>query len=248
LGTSTGHAPERRQRAGTLPGLALRRAQRASPALASVRTWPPPTSRHEPSGPSLPRATPALAADAIVSNGPSASLLPCAHAEVRSPYRGINAGHPFAAKARAANAAYLSGAMLPHTSHAQLRSELPLSLTVRPPPYSHLLRPSPLQPTPLATSLGTPGADCAALFVAPAESSPESELQRPPVRPSTEPHHRQPLYPNQAHKSVTGKPLVLLLTFLGRPRRRSRRILAGRAAPSGLDHIALVPFFPGSNL
>jgi hypothetical protein len=52
------------------------------------------------------------------------------------------------------------------------------------------------------------------------------------VHPSAEAHRRQPLHPNQAHKPVAGESLVLLPTFPGRPRRRSRRILAGRAAPT----------------
>jgi hypothetical protein len=86
---------------------------------------------------------------------------------------------------------------------------------------------------PLAAALEPTGADRAAPFLAPAESLPEQELQRPPPHTTAEPHHRQPLYPNQARKPIPGESHTLSLDFPTLERWRVARILVEVAALHG---------------
>jgi hypothetical protein len=84
--------------------------------------------------------------------------------------------------------------------------------------------------------LAPTGAGSATPSIAPAESSLEPSSRWTPLGRAAEPHDRQRLHLNQAHEPVAGESLVLLPTFPGQGRRRSRPIPASRAGhrPGGL--------------
>jgi hypothetical protein len=76
---------------------------------------------------------------------------------------------------------------------------------------------------------------------------PSSHLAGAPAPAATAAGHRRaPLagtfHPNQAYEPVAGESLVVSPTFLGPPRRRSRRISADIAAPWPRDPIAFLSF------
>jgi hypothetical protein len=155
----------------------------------------------------------------VVSSGLSAS--PSAEHAYRgqSPYCGVNIGlllhredtEPPVYKGR------------PLTSRAHAIAVLPGT-----PPPQHVALQSLSQPSGIPTPFPcATGANRATQFLAPAESSPEQEVQRLAPAVTAAGHYRSRPNPNFRHKPIVSEPLALLLHFPGRPR---RRILAGAAA------------------
>jgi hypothetical protein len=142
----------------------------------------------------------------ITSSGPSAFSPVTRTYRCRSPYRNINAGHRFAAKARAACAAYLSWGTCPCASRAQPRRRHrrrpPLEVTWRAPPsepHRHLYNlPWPPYCTPRAPQVScVPGQ---------ATYPSEDRSQRPPGSGAAEPPRRHALGAVQSPESVVGEP------------------------------------------
>jgi hypothetical protein len=142
----------------------------------------------------------------------------------QSLYCGVKAGVPSSLRQEAALAIKAAA------SRPRARTPSPPRLARRchraPPPVH-----SRSQVTPLASFPCTTRAMRAACVAAAPLSSPEQQLQRPPPPGAAAGHHRSRPNPNFRHKPISGEPLTLLLPFPGRPRRRSRRILAGTATP-----------------
>jgi hypothetical protein len=143
--------------------------------------------------------------------------------EVRPLYRGINVGHRFAAKARAARATYLSGEACPRASCAQPRRR-----HRRRPPSEVAWRAPPSEPHRHLGNLPwppycTPRAPQVACVPGRASCSPEDQSQRPPEAGAAEPSRRHVLGPVQTPESVVGEPLSTPPPFPGRAEPSPRR-------------------------